>query len=196
MIYPAILCGGSGTRLWPLSRKSLPKQFSRLNGDVSLLQQTVARVSSEEMQAPIVLTNSDYRFTVAEQLSDAGARMKAFVEKTDQETAEAFLDCKRHLWNAGIFIFIVSEVLEVYEVLAPRLMIPVRRAVDGARTDLCFLRLGETPYMTAEDISIDYAVMEGAGALSPQSHVHRSEHWIVVQGSANVPVDEDVKLVA
>ena len=72
MIYPVILCGGSGTRLWPLSRKSYPKQFSCLNGDKSLFQQTVERVSCDEMQDPIVLTNADYRFTVAEQLSDIG----------------------------------------------------------------------------------------------------------------------------
>ena len=50
MIYPVILCGGSGTRLWPLSRKSYPKQFAQLNGDTSLFQQTLSRVNGDEFE--------------------------------------------------------------------------------------------------------------------------------------------------
>ena len=59
MIHPVILCGGSGTRLWPLSRKSFPKQFSRLNGDQSLFQQTAERARGAAFAAPIVMTNAD-----------------------------------------------------------------------------------------------------------------------------------------
>lgn len=71
MIIPVILAGGSGTRLWPLSRKLYPKQFMRLVGDHTLLQSTLLRLSSlEEVQAPIILCNEEHRFIVAEQLRE------------------------------------------------------------------------------------------------------------------------------
>ncbi|AND71079.1 mannose-1-phosphate guanyltransferase [Dyella thiooxydans] len=69
MIIPVILSGGSGTRLWPLSRKNLPKQFLPLAGDSSLFQQTVERASQlGDVGAPIVVCSDDHRFLVAEQL--------------------------------------------------------------------------------------------------------------------------------
>lgn len=69
MIIPVILSGGSGTRLWPLSRKNLPKQFLPLAGDTSLFQQTVDRASRlVDSGAPIVVCSEDHRFLVAEQL--------------------------------------------------------------------------------------------------------------------------------
>ncbi len=64
MITPILLCGGSGTRLWPLSRKSYPKQFVPLVGETTLFQASAARLSGEGYAAPMVLTNSDFRFIV------------------------------------------------------------------------------------------------------------------------------------
>ncbi len=73
MLHPVLLCGGSGERLWPLSRRQYPKQFLALNGDGSLLQATAGRVEGlEGLAAPIAVANSDYRFLVAEQLCSAG----------------------------------------------------------------------------------------------------------------------------
>lgn len=72
MITPVILCGGSGTRLWPLSRKSYPKQFASLVGEESLFQASARRLSGEDYAAPLVLTNSDFRFIVTEQLASIG----------------------------------------------------------------------------------------------------------------------------
>lgn len=72
MITPILLCGGSGTRLWPLSRKSYPKQFSPLLGEQSLFQASAERLSGEGFAAPLVLTNSDFRFIVTEQLAAQG----------------------------------------------------------------------------------------------------------------------------
>ena len=74
-IIPILLAGGSGTRLWPLSRKSYPKQFSELLSEGTLFQKSAKRlVSSQIMQfdAPITITNSDFRFIVIEQLQDVG----------------------------------------------------------------------------------------------------------------------------
>jgi mannose-1-phosphate guanylyltransferase/mannose-6-phosphate isomerase len=68
-IHPVILCGGSGTRLWPLSRKSYPKQFSKILSDESLFQMSVKRLGGEIFYPPLVLTNSDFRFIVTEQLA-------------------------------------------------------------------------------------------------------------------------------
>ena len=77
MIYPVILCGGSGTRLWPLSRKSYPKQFARLTGDESLFQASVKRLSGKEFGKPVILTNADFRFIVSEQLAEIGVQPAA-----------------------------------------------------------------------------------------------------------------------
>ena len=70
-VVPVILCGGSGTRLWPLSRESFPKQFLSVVSDdkKSLLQKTISRISNlENIQAPILICNEEHRFIVAEQM--------------------------------------------------------------------------------------------------------------------------------
>ena len=72
MIHPVILCGGSGTRLWPLSRKDYPKQFSPIFGGESLLQASLRRVAGAGFAPPMVLSHSDFRFLAAEQLAAVG----------------------------------------------------------------------------------------------------------------------------
>jgi len=69
VIHPVLLCGGSGTRLWPLSRKSYPKQFVNLLGDESLFQSSARRLSGPGFAAPSVVTGADFRFVVVEQLA-------------------------------------------------------------------------------------------------------------------------------
>ncbi len=81
-IYPVILCGGSGTRLWPLSRKSYPKQFLKLNSNSqkSLLQQTQERLKIfKEILPPILICNEEHRFIVAEQMRDIGTLPKSII---------------------------------------------------------------------------------------------------------------------
>ena len=75
IITPVLLAGGSGTRLWPLSRKSYPKQFSNLIGDQSLFQQSALRLTSSDIvkfRPHITMTNADFRFIVGEQLQGVG----------------------------------------------------------------------------------------------------------------------------
>jgi mannose-1-phosphate guanylyltransferase/mannose-6-phosphate isomerase len=80
LIQPVILCGGSGTRLWPLSRQHYPKQLHALNGEQTLLEETVARSSGAgSFIEPLVVCNEGHRFMVAEQLKRAGARPKAIL---------------------------------------------------------------------------------------------------------------------
>ena len=72
-IFPVILCGGSGTRLWPLSRKSFPKQFININSEspYSLLQQTQRRINNfENFSNPILICNEEHRFIVAQQMRE------------------------------------------------------------------------------------------------------------------------------
>ena len=69
MINPVLLCGGAGTRLWPLSRKSYPKQFVELIGEESLFQSSARRFAGVGFTAPSVVTAADFRFVVIEQLA-------------------------------------------------------------------------------------------------------------------------------
>lgn len=92
MIHPVLLCGGSGTRLWPLSRKSFPKQFTQLVGSESLFQASARRLSGPEFAAPLVITGSDYRFIVTEQLIKIGVDPgPVMIEPTARNTAPAIL---------------------------------------------------------------------------------------------------------
>ncbi|MHA3915382.1 mannose-1-phosphate guanylyltransferase/mannose-6-phosphate isomerase [Halovulum sp. GXIMD14793] len=264
-ITPVLLAGGSGTRLWPLSRKSYPKQFSRLLGEETLFQASARRLSGSanglNFAAPVVLTNADFRFIVTEQLTGAGidpgtiliepegrntapavlaaalhvaaddldalllvapsdhvipdnaafhqavshgleaakegklvtfgiapdrpetgygylelaavpdgsasaVELTRFVEKPDAETAQKMLQAGHFLWNAGIFLFAARDVIAAFETHAPQLIEPVQTALSEAKVDLGFLRLAPDPWSKAEDISIDYAVMERAENLA------------------------------
>ncbi|MFV2053710.1 mannose-1-phosphate guanylyltransferase/mannose-6-phosphate isomerase [Aliiroseovarius sp. YM-037] len=260
MIHPVILCGGSGTRLWPLSRKSYPKQFAKLASSDTLFQATALRLSGEIYAAPTIITGSDFRFIVTQQLAEVSvdpgsvliepegrntapavlaaalhihaqdpdalllvapsdhvitddaafaaaiqagetaARdgtlvtfgitpdrpetgygylelaslsaeggpvpLKRFVEKPDRKRAEEMLSAGTFLWNAGIFLFSAKAILAAFETHAPELTKTIRSAVDGAKADLGFLRLDPEAWAEAENISIDYAIMEKADNLS------------------------------
>ena len=92
MITPVILAGGSGTRLWPLSRKSYPKQFAAFGGAQSLFQDTVTRLSGAGMGRPVVVTSEAFRFIVTEQLGEIGIPPETvFVEPDGRDTAAAIL---------------------------------------------------------------------------------------------------------
>ena len=91
MIHPVILSGGSGTRLWPMSRTLYPKQLLRLLGEDSLLQQTVRRVGDRDrFAAPLLVANEEHRFIIAEQLREIGARVRSLLlEPVGRNTAPA-----------------------------------------------------------------------------------------------------------
>jgi mannose-1-phosphate guanylyltransferase / mannose-6-phosphate isomerase len=89
-IVPVIMCGGTGTRLWPVSRESMPKQFVSLVGPTSTFQQVLARVNSAELFArPIVITNADFRFVVAEQLRESGVEADIVLEPVRRDSGPA-----------------------------------------------------------------------------------------------------------
>lgn len=89
-ILPVILSGGSGTRLWPLSREAYPKQFLPLTGERTMLQSTWLRVADIAAQAPIVVANESHRFVAAEQLQQVGTAPSAILlEPAGRNTAPA-----------------------------------------------------------------------------------------------------------
>jgi mannose-1-phosphate guanylyltransferase/mannose-6-phosphate isomerase len=89
-LYPVILSGGSGSRLWPLSREDYPKQLQALVGERTLLQDTVLRLHGHAAAAPIVVCNEAHRFIVAEQLRKVGIEAKTIViEPVGRNTAPA-----------------------------------------------------------------------------------------------------------
>ena len=94
-IQPVILCGGSGTRLWPLSRSGFPKQFLCLTGDDSLFQQAAKRLNvlgeqGDDVSGPIIICHEDHRFLAQEQLREAGIGLgAALLEPVGRNTAPA-----------------------------------------------------------------------------------------------------------
>ncbi|KAA8992413.1 mannose-1-phosphate guanylyltransferase/mannose-6-phosphate isomerase [Stenotrophomonas cyclobalanopsidis] len=89
-IQPVILSGGSGTRLWPLSREAYPKQFLPLAGQLTMLQATWQRVAPIASRGPLVIANEEHRFVAAEQLQQVGAAPAAIIlEPVGRNTAPA-----------------------------------------------------------------------------------------------------------
>src|SRR5215471_9197861 len=89
-IVPVIMCGGAGTRLWPVSRESMPKQFVPLVGPGSTFQQVLGRIADPELFArPIVITNAEFRFVVAEQLRERGIAADIVLEPMRRDSGPA-----------------------------------------------------------------------------------------------------------
>ena len=258
-IYPVLLCGGLGTRLWPLSRKAYPKQFSVTFGEHSLFQQSALRTIGAGFAAPTVITAEQYRFVASEQLreidliaktlmvepsakntapavlaatlrvmqdepeamllitptdhlipntaafaqtvqrataaaadgqlvtfgippdrpetgygylklgqidADGIGQLDAFVEKPVEAEALRMLKVGGYLWNAGIFMFKGSTLVDAFKQHAPDILAGVQKAVDAAQNDLDFSRLDADAWDQLPAISIDYAIMEQVDNLS------------------------------
>ncbi len=254
IVHPLILSGGSGKRLWPLSRQAYPKQFLKVLGDTSQFQDTCHRLAGGSFSAPIVIANESHRFLVAEQLRESGIKSKAivlepvarnttaaalvgallaaredserllllvpsdhaiadaeafratialgvsaardgnivtfgvkpdrphtgfgyieigagkeaakpvirFVEKPDTATARGYLESGRFLWNAGIFLFSARTMIEAAERHCPSTLVAAREALRNAESDLDFIRLSAEDFRDAQNISLDYAIIEKA----------------------------------
>ncbi|MEM9031332.1 MAG: mannose-1-phosphate guanylyltransferase/mannose-6-phosphate isomerase [Pseudomonadota bacterium] len=99
-VTPVILCGGSGTRLWPVSRKSYPKQFTRLTGEDSLFQASIHRLKGPGFSAPLIVTGDPFRFIVTEQLASAETDAAGIlIEPEGRNTAPAVLAAALWLKN-------------------------------------------------------------------------------------------------
>ncbi|MDU6923468.1 mannose-1-phosphate guanyltransferase [Franconibacter helveticus] len=112
-LYPVIMAGGSGSRLWPLSRVLYPKQFLCLKGDLTMLQATVCRLNGVQCESPVVICNEQHRFIVAEQLRELNKLTENIIlEPAGRNTAPAIalaaLAAQRNSPNADPLMLVLA----------------------------------------------------------------------------------------
>ncbi len=149
LITPVVMCGGAGARLWPLSRESLPKQFAALVGPVSTFRQVVNRVSDKNVFAqPIIITNTELRFLVAEQLRACGVNCQVVLEPTRRDsgpavTAAAELATRRD--EASLVLVVASD----HVVPTPQDFVAVCREASAAAAEGWIVTFGIPPRSAA-----------------------------------------------
>jgi len=137
-ITPVILSGGAGTRLWPMSRESFPKQLLPLASERSLLQETVSRVADPAcFGGPMIICNAEHRFVVAEQMREIGADVQAIVlEPVGRNTAPAATAAALMLADAAddaLFLLLPSDhIIADINAFRDAVAIAAAAAADGA----------------------------------------------------------------
>jgi len=136
-IIPVILSGGSGTRLWPLSRKQYPKQYLPLAGDNTMLQETILRLSGlDNLADPIIICNADHRFLVAEQCQQIDIKNPVILlEPVGRNTAPAIaaaaLQSLKDSDDAILLVLSADHVIQDVEVFHQAINIASSQAQDG-----------------------------------------------------------------
>ena len=149
-LIPVILCGGSGTRLWPLSRGAYPKQFLALTGERTLLQDTALRLAHHDGTAPpLIVTNADHRFLVAEQLRQVGmAPQQIILEPVARNTAPAIaaaaLVAQRADPDAVLLVLPSDHVIRQPDDF--RALLPAARAAAGDGALVTFGIVPDAPH--------------------------------------------------
>ncbi|MBU0539306.1 MAG: NTP transferase domain-containing protein, partial [Gammaproteobacteria bacterium] len=135
-MIPLILSGGSGSRLWPLSRKLYPKQFLPLTGSTTMFQQTLKRLALEGVGKPIVVCNEAHRFIVSEQLDaiDCSAQT-ILLEPFGRNTAPAVAIAAMHLLAEGrdelLLVLPADHVIEDLHIFHTALGVARKAAEQG-----------------------------------------------------------------
>ncbi|WP_431130629.1 mannose-1-phosphate guanylyltransferase/mannose-6-phosphate isomerase [Variovorax paradoxus] len=159
-IHPVVLCGGSGTRLWPLSRKTLPKQFAPLIGDKSLLQLTLERLASLNRNITCI-ASEDHRFLVREAVDKAGATGRQILEPVARNTAAAMAAAALLAGNDDLLLFAPADHhIPDTDLFAETIRSGVEAALAGQ-----IVTFGVSPTFA----STAYGYIEG-GAVSADGH--------------------------
>ncbi|MEN9358856.1 MAG: Mannose-phosphate guanylyltransferase 1 [Verrucomicrobiota bacterium] len=112
-MIPVLMSGGAGTRLWPLSRQLMPKQFLPLTGKHSMLQETLLRLKGLEFSAPIVVCNEDHRFIAAQQLLEIDAKGSLILEPAGRNTAPALalaaIEAESRVQGAELLLVLAAD---------------------------------------------------------------------------------------
>jgi mannose-1-phosphate guanylyltransferase/mannose-6-phosphate isomerase len=176
-LIPVLMCGGAGTRLWPVSRESMPKQFVPLVGDRSTFQQTLMRIADPETFArPIVITNTDFRFIVAEQLREIGIAADIVLEPMRRDSgpavAVAAVLAERRNPQAAVLVLAADHIVR-----KPEEFIKACRNAAAAVTEGRIVTFGIHP--TSPATSYGYirpgAKLNGAAALSVEAFVEKPD---------------------
>src|ERR1700716_2253271 len=136
-LIPVILCGGSGTRLWPLSRETYPKQFLRLLGKESLLQQTMQRCKGiETIAPPLLVCNESSRFVAAEQLREIGIdNARILLEPMRRNTAPAIATAALHALSEHedplLLVLPSDHSIKNHDAFCPAVHFAIRAAIQG-----------------------------------------------------------------
>jgi mannose-1-phosphate guanylyltransferase len=167
-IVPVIMAGGKGTRLWPLSRATAPKQFIQFIGDKTLFQNTLSRVSDPELyEAPIVLTNEEFRFLVAEQARELGITLAAvLLEPVARNTAAAVAAAATLAEDLFGKTAIMHVLGSDYEINADKSYFDCVRIAREAASDGKLVTFGITPTEPATG----YGYIELGKALPTGAH--------------------------
>jgi len=144
-IRPVILSGGAGTRLWPASRNSLPKQFLKLVGVHSTLQDTIRRVSNPELfDKPIIITQRDYRFLIQEQLAEIGAEAEIVLEPVRRDSGPAVAAATTIAANAKADALVLVLAAD-HVVRVPDIFVAAVRAARSAASNGRIVTFGIKP---------------------------------------------------
>ncbi|MGT6721645.1 mannose-1-phosphate guanylyltransferase, partial [Escherichia coli] len=136
MLLPVIMAGGTGSRLWPMSRELYPKQFLRLYGQNSMLQETITRLSGLEIHEPMVICNEEHRFLVAEQLRQLNRLSNNIIlEPVGRNTAPAIalaaLQATRHGDDPLMLVLAADHIINNQPVFHDAIRVAEQYADEG-----------------------------------------------------------------
>jgi mannose-1-phosphate guanylyltransferase/mannose-6-phosphate isomerase len=180
-VTPVILCGGSGTRLWPLSRTGFPKQFLCLTGNESLFQQAALRLAglgndSIQVAAPLIVSGEDHRFLASEQLREVGIALgSALLEPTGRNTAPALtLAALAAVQNGQDPVLVVTPADQTIANPAA-FTAAVQQAITQAEQGNIVI-LGVTP--DKPETGYGYIRTESSGSFPLQSNVYQVKAFV------------------